>query len=184
MKKSLITLLAALVIIAVSSPARADKPLFTQPQFTTTIKCDKQGSADDETEQAIVECSPQDLQKYPFLADLTKDPTEKGSIYQFDIARVEDKNLPQPILLIKMHNETIYSIWGSTSAYTVNADGTYYPQWNVTGGEVVYTASCPKQLSFIIKGNEKSTFGEWVYDGKNIARVAGYDKLEDFSHCP
>lgn len=182
MKKYLIAFMV-LVSLATASSAWADKPVFTKPQFTTTIKCDKQVSSDNDTGLAKIECAPADLKKYPFLADLTKDPTAKGSIYQFDIARIEDKALAKPILLVKMHNETIYTIWGSTGAYAINADGTYTPQWNVTGGEVVYTASCSKQLSFIIKGNEKSTYGEWVYDGKNITQIAGYDKLDDFT-CP
>jgi hypothetical protein len=173
----------ALAITCVSLPARADKPVFTQPQFTVEIECDNQVSVNDETGLAKVDCEPEDLKTYPFLADLTKEPTTKGSTYQFEIARIESKNLATPILLVNMHNEAIYSWWGSTGAYAVNANSTYTPQWTVNWGTSAYTAECPKKFSYIIKGNEKSTYGEWVYDGKNITRIAGYDKLEDFPSC-
>jgi hypothetical protein len=182
--KKYILVLASLAALIAATPARADKPVFTKVQYTDTITCDDETAANDDSRKATVRCEPEDLKKYPFLADLTKEPTEKGSVYQFDIARVEDKALAKPIFLLKMHNETIYTWpWGSAGAFAINADGTYIPQWTITGGTVAYTSSCPNKFSYIVKGNEKNTYAEWDYDGKNIARVAGYDKLEDFPSC-
>lgn len=169
----------ALSLLAASHPARANKPVFVQPQFTTTVECDNEVSTDEETGLVKIECEPEDLKTYPFLADLTKEPTAQDSYYQFDIARLNDKKL----LIVNMHNEAVYSWWGSTGTYAINANGTYTPQWIVNWGTMAYTSDCPNKFSYIIKGNEKYAYGEWVYDGKNIARIAGYDKLEDFPPC-
>jgi len=182
--KKYILVLASLAALIAATPARADKPVFARVPYTETITCDDEAAAKDDSGLVTVKCEPEDLKKYPFLAALTKEPTEKGSFYEFDIARVEDKALTKPILLLKMHNETIYTWpWGSASAVAINADGTYTQLWSITGGTVAYTSSCPAKLSFIVKGNEKNTYAEWDYDGKNIARVVGYNKLEDFSSC-
>jgi hypothetical protein len=183
MKKLLIAL-ALMTGVTASIPAWAETPVLTQPQFTTTIKCTKAAPVDANTGLAKVSCEPADLEKYPFLAGLTKEPTQPGSIFQFDIARVEGKGATQPVLIVNMYNETIYtSPWGSTGTFVVNTDGSYTGQWIVNGGTVSYTAACPNQLSYIIKGNEKSTYGEWVYDGKNVVRIAGHEKLDALPAC-
>ena len=183
MKKQFIVL-AALAFVIAATPARADKPVFTKVQYTETITCDDETVSKDDPTVSTVKCEPEDLKKYPFLADLTKDPTEKDSYYEFDIARVEDKALAKPIFLLKMHNETIYTLpWGSAAGVAINGDGTYRLLWTITGGTVAYTSSCPKKLSFIVLGNEHNTFAEWIYDGKNITRAEGHDKLEDFPAC-
>ena len=175
------TILAALIAV---TPAHADKPVFGKVQYTETITCDDNTAVPDNAAKVTIKCEPEDLKKYPFLADLAKEPTEKGSYYEFDIARVEDKALPKPIFLLKMHNETIYTLpWGSAAGVAINGDGTYRLLWTITGGTVAYTASCPKKLSFIVLGNEHEDFAEWVYDGKNITRTQGHEKLEDFASC-
>jgi hypothetical protein len=176
---------AALIGLSMIFPsrARADMPVLTKIQYTTNIKCNKISGAPDAAKLVKIECSPEDLKTYPFLADLTKDRTVQGTSYRFGIARVEDKALDKPILLVNMQNEMIYTLWGSTGSYAVNKDGSYTPQWTVGGGTVAYTASCPKQLSFMILGNEEKNFAKWVYDGKSITRVGGYDKLDSMPAC-
>jgi hypothetical protein len=181
MKKQFIVL-AALIGLIAASPAHADKPIFDMPQYTGPIKCDTVVSVDKDTGLSHVVCKPEDLKKYPFLADLTKDPTEKGSIYQFYITQVQDKNLGKQIYLLKMFNETIYTIWGSAGGILVNNDGTNQ-EWIINGGTVTHTLTCPHQFGYIVRGNEKEDLAEWAFDGKQIKRVIGYPKLDDFPAC-
>lgn len=181
MKKQFI-ILAALAGLIAASPAQAEKPVFETPQYTGPIKCDKVVSVDKETGLTHLACNDDDLKKYPFLADMVKDPTQKGTIYQFYVTQVMDKNINKQIYLLKMFNETIYTIWGSAGGIVVNNDGSRQ-EWTITGGTVTHTMTCPHSFGYIVRGNEKEDLGEWAFDGKEVKRITGYPKLEDFPVC-
>jgi hypothetical protein len=180
--KSLSTALIAISFL-LPSAARAEKPELVKLQFTTSITCDKVNGAPDSDGLVKIDCKPEDLKTYPFLADLTKDRTTEGSVYGFGIAKVEDKSLANPLLIVNMRNDMVYSSWGSAGAFVVNKNGSYTPTWHIGNGTAAYTASCPKELSYIIVGNEKTAFSKWVYTGTEVKHVAGFDKIDAAPDC-
>lgn len=130
-----------------------------------------------------IECKPQDLQEFPFLHELTKNQIAVGEKYVFNITRVQDTATGKPYLIVNMQNAMIYSVWGTTGAYGIYPNGSYFPIWRINSGMAAYTRSCPGKFSYILPSDAKKPFSEWAYDGKDILHLADYDTVESIPAC-
>jgi hypothetical protein len=176
-----LAVLAALIAF-LPAAARAEKPVLTKLGFTSVV-CNIVEDTANEDGLSKIGCKPEDIKAYPVLKDLTKDRTVKGTAFQFDFTRIEDKALSKPLLLVNMRNEMIYTIWGSIGIFEINEDGSFAPKWTIGGGTATHTASCPGKLTFIVPGNERPDLSQWVYTGTEVKRASSFPSLDLIPDC-
>lgn len=126
-----------------------------------------------------IDCSAEDLQRYPFLAELTKDPVPSGDNFIFGVAKVLDTVMNRPFMIVNMQNSALFTDWGASTGFAVNNDGTYHLVWKVTGGMVEHTLACPTRFTYVMQSSAREKFAGWTYDGKEMTQTGEYNSVAE-----